>query len=131
MIKGSHYCKCSEPALFQEHLQKYTDFTGVVKSATKICKSCYEYNLTVSSLSRTNPSTNDSDLEYIIKNVTNSICDKDIDDESRLTKMAMKLTTVQVARELKSNRALTLRKAFQWYNDSIQKLLEFHIKFYT
>ena len=66
-INGSNYSNfraCSEPELFQSHLN---DFQGKLIQYDKVCMECYRYSLTISRIRKENPISVDDDFRALME----------------------------------------------------------------
>ena len=97
---------CPNPEHIQKHLQVHTGFEGEISPTDKVCETCYRAHLTLLKLEEDSDST---DFESLVNRLKSSLpilpgrCTTSSDD---LTSLATKITTVKVAQELQSNRAL-------------------------
>ena len=103
---------CVEPQLFEAHLRENTDFTGNLTAEDRVCMGCYRYSLNISKLSKECPITStDEDFNALIESIRKSLT-LSPGSEIETIELAVKLTALDVAEELKANHAITLQKAF-------------------
>lgn len=125
VLKGSNHRTCSEPQSFQQHLHDHTDFVETLTASTRVCMACYRYSLTVAGLSKENILTNDDDFQCLVEQVQKSVplLPFTITQDSELIDIAVKLTVINVAKELRGDRALTLLSAYSQFLRNINILL--------
>ena len=116
---------CSEPEVFQRHLQESTDFEGTINAHDKVCMECYRHSLIISRIKRENPISSDTDFHTLLSAIQNTVPSLpfSITTDCQLLDIATKLTIIQVAQEQLNNHALTLRDAYHYFESHVVTLL--------
>ena len=123
-IKGSNYHKfrsCSEPEVFQLHLEQNTDFRGEITSNDKVCMGCYRFSLQVASQK---PNSTDEDFDMLVDGLKASVPEipYHASNEPEVLNVALTLTTISVAKELANNHALTLISAYSIFQGHVASI---------
>ena len=124
-IRGSNYHNfraCSEPELFQKHLQEHTTFEGNITACDKVCMDCYRLSLAIAHLEKEKPLTTDDDFKCLIDSIKSSMTPMPpvVTDENQLITYALKSSAVGIAYQLLKNQALTLASAYDIFTDKVQ-----------
>ena len=105
----------SKPKVIEKHLKEYTDFDSKINSSDKICYTRYRSHLTIlnmSSISR------DCDLDELVVKLCSKLPTSSIQSVEQATERAMKMTTIEVGKELLKGNAMLLpsiREQFYGY----------------
>ena len=127
----SGFRHCPNSNLVQEHLRKHTEFEEDINPTAKVCDSCYRAQLEIIKVHEQTVPTFSDDNEY---NLLVNKCQEavpplpfPIKSKDELIDLAIQITIVKVAQELKANHALTLLSAYNIFTEQVQSLVQMSI----